>query len=120
MKTLLVVEANEVTREGLALVLRREGYAVEALPNGRQPLDYLRSQPAPDLILLAMFTPSLDGWGFLQEYQRLLLRPPVPVLIIAPPAITREWATEHGCAGLVSEPIDTGELLAEVRRCLGD
>jgi CheY-like chemotaxis protein len=118
MKALLVVEDNEITREGLAFVLRRAGYTVEPLANGRQALDYLLGRPPPDLILLDICTPVLDGWGFLQEFGRLPQRP--PVLLLVPGVPTREWAADHGCAGLVRQPIDTGELLAEVQRCLGD
>jgi CheY-like chemotaxis protein len=116
-KTLLVVEDNEVAREGLAVILRREGYAVALAADGQQGLDYLAANPAPDLILLDMLMPVLDDWRFLE-----LLRPRadrVPVIVTTGTVFSREWAAEHGCAGFIKKPIDTESLLAEVRRCLG-
>jgi CheY-like chemotaxis protein len=67
VKTVLVVEGNEVMREGLAAVLRRQGYHVEAVADGRQALNHLRGHPAPDLVLLDMLMPVLDGWALLKE-----------------------------------------------------
>jgi CheY-like chemotaxis protein len=120
MKTLMVVQDKEVTREGLTAVLRREGYGVEAVTDGRLALDRLGTGRRPDLSLLAMFTPVLDGWGFPQAFQRLMPRLSTPVVVLAPAVHSLEWATEHGCVGLVREPIDTRDLLAELRRCLGE
>lgn len=114
------MEDNAVEREGLAVVLRREGYTVALTANGREALAYLRDHPAPDLILLDMLMPVLDGWGFLKEFQRVYPPPRVPVLIAAAPVLTREWAGDHGCGGLVHKPIVIDELLAEVQRCLGE
>jgi CheY-like chemotaxis protein len=89
---------------------RKEDLAFEQ-PVGRDPKQRHH-------VRLDICTPVLDGWGFLQEFGRLPQRP--PVLLLAPGVPTREWAADHGCAGLVRQPIDTGELLAEVQRCLGD
>jgi CheY-like chemotaxis protein len=63
---LLIVEDNDVTREGLATLLRREGFTVELAAHGRQALDYLNTGARPDVILLDMLLPVLDGWHFLE------------------------------------------------------
>jgi CheY-like chemotaxis protein len=112
------VEDNEVEREGLAAILRREGYAVALAAEGRQALDLLRQSPPPDLILLDMLMPVMDGWAFLEELRRL--GPPAPVVVMSPAALTREWARDHGCAGIVHKPVATTELLAELQRCRGE
>jgi CheY-like chemotaxis protein len=116
-KTILVVEDNDVAREGLAVVLRREGYAVALAADGRQALDYLDANPAPDLILLDMLMPVLDGWAFLGLLRGRADR--VPVVVTTGTVLSREWAADHGCAGFVKKPIEAGALLEEVRRCLG-
>jgi carbon storage regulator CsrA len=59
--TLLVVEDDDVAREALAAVLRRAGYRVLPAANGEEALAALRADPAPDLILLDMLMPVLDG-----------------------------------------------------------
>jgi CheY-like chemotaxis protein len=115
----MIVEDNEVVREGLAAILRREGYAVALAANGTAALEYLRDNPPPSLITLDMLMPGLDGWGLLDALRRLERPLAVPILIVTATNLTGEWATDHGCVGLVRKPVVTEELLAEVRRCLG-
>jgi CheY-like chemotaxis protein len=60
-RTILLVEDNHITREGLAATLKRAGQAVDAVANGQEALDYLARAPRPDLIVLDMLMPVLDG-----------------------------------------------------------
>jgi CheY-like chemotaxis protein len=115
-KTLLVVEDNDVAREGAAAVLRKAGYRVALAANGRDGLDYLRSHPVPDLVILDMLMPVLDGWQVLGRLNRE--GPAVPVLVATGTILTREWAESHGCCGFLRKPFEGDALLAEVRRCL--
>ena len=117
MKTLLVVDDDTVTREAIGAVLRREGYNVISAPNGEEALAYLRSGRHPDLILLDMLMPVLDGWHFLQEI-RAESAPPIPIIVVTATILSREWAEDHGCRGFVRKPIESDRLLAEIRRCL--
>jgi CheY-like chemotaxis protein len=116
---LLVVDDNNVSREGLAVILRQAGYRVVTAPNGEQALAVLRSGPRPNLILLDMLMPVLDGWRFLERLPREGPEPPTPVVITTGTILTPEWAEAHGCAGFLRKPIETQALLEEVRRCLG-
>src|SRR5262249_37181777 len=116
-KALLVVEGNEVEREGLLVVLAREGYALGQAAAGPEALSWLRDGLARDLIVLGLGAAALEGWALLQELQRL--GPPAPVVVLGDAGLGRDWAAGHGCAGLVRKPVLTEELLAEVRRCLG-
>jgi two-component system chemotaxis response regulator CheY len=113
--TILVVEDNDICREGLAIVLRHEGYEVIAVRDGQEALNVLRAGPAPELILLDMLMPVLDGWSFLQEMAQY---PPIPIIITTGTILTPEWAACHGCFGFLRKPIETDDLLAEVKRCL--
>jgi CheY-like chemotaxis protein len=115
-KFLLIVDDNYITREGLATVLRREGYEIVLATNGAETLailDCLR----PDLILLDMLMPILDGWQVLQQL-KVRNFPPVPIILVTATGLTRQWAEDHGCYGFVPKPISPAELLKEVRRCL--
>jgi CheY-like chemotaxis protein len=111
------VEDNDLSREWLAILLRRTGYHVVPAANGEEGLRLLKAGPPPDLILLDMLMPVLDGWHFLGRLQQDASRPPV-IVTTAAPALSREWAEAHDCAGFLRKPVDTEELLGEVRRCL--
>jgi CheY-like chemotaxis protein len=69
-RTLLVVEDNEAAREGLAFVLRRAGFHVLTAADGRRALLLLWSVPPPEVILLDMLLPVLDGWHFLERLRQ--------------------------------------------------
>lgn len=115
-KTILVVEDHAVAREGLAVLLRRAGYAVTMAANGQEALDLLAAGHAPDLILLDMLMPVLDGWHFLSQLRQ---RGPLPPIVVTTGTIlTREWAEANGCAGFLRKPVEEDALLAEVHHCL--
>jgi two-component system, chemotaxis family, chemotaxis protein CheY len=118
-KTLLVVEDETVAREGLAVILRQEGYEVILAANGEEALHRLRIRPEPDLIVLDMLMPVLDGWHFLRRLQREEGQPTIPIIVTTGTSLTPEWAKDHGCQGFVRKPIELENLLAEISRCLG-
>jgi CheY-like chemotaxis protein len=115
-QTVLVVEDNDEAREGLAVLLRREGYQVLLAEHGEEGLRHLRAGARPDLVLLDMLMPVLDGWHFLEQLRQQ--EPLVPVIIMTGSVLTREWALEHGCQGFLRKPIQPELLLGEVQRCL--
>src|SRR4029079_4599115 len=80
----------------------------------------LQGTPRPDLILLDMLMPVLDGWRFLERLRATPPQPRVPVIVLTGTILTREWARDNGCQGFLHKPVETDELLAEVRRGLGD
>src|SRR5207247_7736405 len=90
--TIFIVENDRATRAWLASVLQAEGYRVVEAANGQEALDYLRTGPRPDLLLLDMLMPVLDGWHFLAELQRQAAQPPVPILIVTATILTAAWA----------------------------
>jgi two-component system, chemotaxis family, chemotaxis protein CheY len=115
----LLVEDDSVEAEALGLILSEEGYGVVRAANGREALAHLAAHPAPDLILLDMIMPVMDGWQFLRERKHSPESAGPPVLVITSTlVIGREWAVDHGCAGWLRKPVDADELLQEVRRCL--
>jgi two-component system chemotaxis response regulator CheY len=117
-KTILVVEDDDVAREGMVTILRREGFHVVSMPDGWQALDYLGDGGRPDLILLDMVLPILDGWDFLKEVQKCSEPLNIPIVITTGAYLTPEWAHANGCRGFVCKPIDLADLLAEIRKCL--
>src|SRR5437763_13719395 len=110
-KRLLIGEDNDVEREGLGIVLRREGYRVVLAADGREGLGRLRDGPAPDLILLDMIMPVVDGWQVLKELGQDDSLAGIPVIVMTVVrAATLEWARGRGAAGYVGTPFDMDEL----------
>jgi len=115
---LLVVEDSDVTRECLTAVLRQAGYAVRQAGDGREALNRLWEDPPPDLIVLDMLLPVLDGWHFLEQLKADARLAAVPIVVTTATVLSQEWAATHGCAGFLRKPFEPEDLLAEVRRCL--
>jgi CheY-like chemotaxis protein len=116
-KTVLVVEDRDMEREGLATVLRREGYTVLTAANGQQALELLLHDPLPDLVLLDMLLAGIDGWDILQIRKRTPALADVPFVIVtglgnASPG----WARSLGVADYLRKPLEIPTLLETVRR----
>jgi CheY-like chemotaxis protein len=115
---LLIVEDNVETRDALSILLRQKDYRVIAVADGKQALDCLTAGMIPDLILLDMLLPILDGWNFLQRLERDFLSHPIPIIITTGIILSPEWASANGCAGFLKKPVEPEKLFREVDRCL--
>src|SRR4051794_12294410 len=114
----LVAEDNVLTRSAIVEILKSRGFEVEATANGQQALQALSNSPPPDIIILDMLLPVLDGWHFLDALNRLNLQPrPWVIIASGSQVIGREWAADHGCGGFLRKPIEAEELLDEIQRC---
>jgi CheY-like chemotaxis protein len=83
-RRILVVEDDAITLSAIRMVLRWEGYVVDCARNGREALDKLRSSPVkPDLILLDVRMPLLDGEQFRRRQKRDPALRDIPVVVIS-------------------------------------
>jgi two-component system cell cycle response regulator DivK len=120
-QTLLLVEDNEDNRIIYSTVLRHLGYRVIEAQDGLQAVDLARSAQ-PDLILMDISIPRLDGW----EATRILRRDPatraIPIIALTAHALSddRERAAEVGFTSYLAKPIEPRAVVAEVRRWIGD
>jgi CheY-like chemotaxis protein len=118
-QTLLVVEDDDMTREGLTVVFGQAGYNVAAAANGRQALDFLQSHPASALILLDMMMPGLDGWHFLRRRDKDTVLAAIPVLVMTALGVASpEWAAGLGGWGVLRKALDMGSVVDQVREYL--
>jgi CheY-like chemotaxis protein len=81
--TILLVDDAEDLHDALGEALQEVGYAVASAKNGREALDYLMVNPAPDLIVLDLQMPIISGWdlmSIMRSYSRLSK---IPVLVIS-------------------------------------
>lgn len=114
MTTVLVVDDDPDIQLLLRLELQAEGYVVVTADNGLEALDRI---PAllPDVVLLDVMMPELDGWGVLEQ----LDEPKPAVIVISGLATDRaghyRHAVEMGALGFVSKPFDSAKLLELVQ-----
>ena len=112
---ILIVDDDEATLTALAGLLELEGYLVEKARNGKQALEKL-SAGAPDLILLDLKMPVMDGWQFLSERAKDASAGETPVVLLSGlPFIPNA----PGVADFLSKPINPARVLDCVRRFCG-
>jgi CheY-like chemotaxis protein len=116
--TILVVDDSGECRAGLELLLWHEGYRVVVAADGQEALECIGAGVMPDLILLDMLLPVVDGFTFLDRLQAVRTARPMPIIVMTGMALDQGWALEHGCAGFIRKPIDTSALLTDIERCL--
>ena len=119
-KHVLIVEDDAAIRSLLEDVLRPAGYTVSVTNSGFQALAHMRREP-PDLVLLDLMLPDMDGWTLLRvrERERNLAGIPVLVISAAGPSGVAE-AQELGAPVFLAKPFDIENLLAEIERlCSG-
>lgn len=116
LNRILLVEDDIALRDTLADVLADEGFEVACASNGREALDKLGKGLLPDLIVLDLVMPVMDGWAF-RDAQRLrpdLARIPMVVLSASfPPDSPRIRALE--AQAVLSKPVGLDRLLAALR-----
>jgi CheY-like chemotaxis protein len=116
----LVVEDTADVRFVLAHMLERAGYRVLQANNGEQALGLLADR-LPDLVLMDLAMPRLDGWSALARLRQLAGGAALPVIAVTAHAMPgdRERAIERGFDEYVTKPLDLPGLLALVARLLG-
>ena len=112
----LVVEDEAIIREYIAFVLDDAGYDHAWAANGQEALAYLRSHPAPSLILLDLMMPIMDGWAFRAEQQRDPALAAIPVVMLTASTNGDKNARDLGVAGYLAKPMLPDEIVATVAR----
>jgi CheY-like chemotaxis protein len=120
VRSVLVVDDDWQTRYGLRMALEAAGFAVREATDGANALAQLRQGPPPDLILLDMVMPVMNGWEFRQEQARdpALARVPVVVFSAAYESAPRA-AASLGVVRVLQKPVDCGEALTAISDLFG-
>ena len=117
-RSLLIVDDDAFARDALAQILEAEGYAVACAANGREALRRLRQLPLPDLILLDLVMPVLDGFSFCRLQERDARLASIPVVVVSARDVSLGAAeSAPQVVGCVSKPIAVEELLECIRQC---
>lgn len=113
---ILLVEDDPSVLEAVAYTLEREGFAVRSAADGRAALDEFQ-RATPDLIILDLMLPGLDGWQLFRSFRR---HADVPVIMLTARAeeTDRVAGLEMGADDYVTKPFSMRELVARVRTVL--
>jgi two-component system cell cycle response regulator DivK len=121
MTKVLIAEDNEVNRELLRELLEMREYTVLEACNGQEALQLLENAQ-PDILLLDLSMPVLDGFGTIQRIRQHSKWAKLPVLAVTAFAMQgdREKVLQSGFDGYLSKPIDPAELQRQLSRLVGE
>lgn len=113
----LVVDDDDSIRQIVSLLLSDEGYEVLAVAHGRAALAAIERYFVPDVILLDLRMPVMDGWEFARRYREQPSNQ-APIIVFAAGLNPAEESAHLGAAGVVAKPFDVDDLLRAVRSLL--
>ena len=111
--SVLVVDDEEAIRSALCDILELEGYTVRGVANGWEALQEAERH-RPELVLLDMQMPIMDGWGFARALRERGIT--VTILVLTAATNAERWAREIQADGWMSKPFDLDQLITEVER----
>jgi two-component system nitrogen regulation response regulator GlnG len=116
-RKVLVVDDSDDVRALLSLALRRRGFDVAQSVGAREALEYLACHAAPDLIILDLRMPGMDGHAFLDEQERSEALRGIPVLVYSAEAALGPVVTQRApVSSFVAKTAPISEMLDEVQR----
>ena len=119
MPKILIVDDNEDNRDVLARRLQRRGFDVTQASGGKLAVS-LATSDAPDLILMDMNMPELDGWEATRLIRSQSLIMPIIALTAHAMSGDRERAIEAGCTDYHTKPVELDRLLATIEALLSE
>ena len=119
MPKILLVEDNEINRDMLSRRLARKGYKVAIAADGAEAVAKTQSE-RPDLVLMDLHIPVLDGWQATQQIKANPQTQMIPVIALTADAMAgeREKAIAVGCDDYDTKPVDLPQLVAKITRLL--
>ena len=119
MSKILLVEDNEMNRDMLSRRLQRKGHQVITALDGVQGVELAQSQN-PDLILMDMSLPVLDGWQATQQLKAAPETSRIPIIALTAHAMAgdREKCLQVGCDDYDTKPVEFSRLLGKIQALL--
>jgi CheY-like chemotaxis protein len=121
MTKILLVEDNEMNRDMLSRRLERKGFSIVTALDGEQGLALAASE-LPDLILMDMSLPVIDGWEATRRLKAAAATASIPIIALTAHAFSddRDKATAAGCDDFDTKPVELPRLLEKMNRLLGE
>ena len=119
MAKILLVEDNELNRDMLSRRLAKRGYDVVLAVDGQEGIDHA-VRDRPDLILMDLSLPVVDGWAATRQIKANPDTAPIPVIALTAHAMAgdRERALEAGCDDYDSKPVEIDRLVGKITALL--
>jgi len=119
MPTILIVEDNEMNRDMLSRRLQRKGYTVLMAVDGAEGVALAQAE-GPDVILMDMSLPVLDGWDATRQLKAASQTAAIPIIALTAHAMSgdREKAMAAGCDDYDTKPIELPRLLGKIEGLL--
>src|SRR5262245_25602723 len=118
-KRILLVDDHFTTCELMSMILGRAGYRVAIAANGQEAMERLHSSERPDLILLDLRMPVMDGWELREELKKDRQLAGIPVVVVSGLDESGAQVPSLQAARFLHKPVDTSELLQIIRQCCG-
>lgn len=113
--SILIVEDDDEIRDLLAEMLAEAGFTVATARNGREGLDRLRSGPHPDVVLLDLMMPVMDGWQLRAEMLGDPALAKIPVIIVSGAADMQDDGSSLAASRILTKPVKWPVLLESIR-----
>ncbi len=113
-KQILIVEDDNSIRELLVELLQGEGYEVVSAVNGLEGIHYLQKNKAPDLILIDLMMPVMDGYTFRTEQMKNADWSKIPIVVMSAEANAKEKLKNFGITAFLSKPVELETILKAV------
>ena len=119
--TVLIVEDDEMVADVVRINLESEGFEVTHAPNGAAALAAIE-QSQPDLVLLDVMIPEIDGWGVLTRLREDQATARLPVIMLTAKAMPADQVRGYnlGANGYLPKPFSSTDLIEKVRQVLQD
>lgn len=114
---ILIIEDDDAIRLTVSMLLELDAYRVTCAANGAEALDRIVDEGLPDLILLDMRMPVMDGWRFAEALRARHGRA-VPVVVMTAASDARQRACDIGADAMLEKPFALEELQETLRRVL--
>jgi two-component system cell cycle response regulator DivK len=120
MPRILLVEDNEMNRDMLSRRLQRRGFEVMIAVDGQSGIEMAQAE-SPDLILMDMSLPVIDGWEATRALKTMKATRHIPVIALTAHAMStdRDKALESGCDDYDTKPIEFSRLLEKMETLIG-
>ena len=120
MSKILLVEDNEMNRDMLTRRLERKGFEVVIAVDGQAGVD-MASSSNPDIILMDLSLPVIDGWEATRQIKADPATQPIPVIALTAHAMAgdEQKALQAGCDDYDTKPVDLKRLLGKIKNLLG-
>jgi CheY-like chemotaxis protein len=121
MARILLVEDNEMNRDMLSRRLERKGHQIEIAVDGQQAIDLAAAQ-RPQLILMDMSLPVIDGWEATRRLKADEQTRSIPIIALTAHAMAEDErkAREAGCDDYDTKPVELTRLLEKIEALLGN